>query len=187
MILFSLGAQAKPNMPSSFNYSQTYRATYPNGDFYLLFGHTEKAINDGSFVWYRETTKFLAQRGFRLIFNPNATIADLQEALKNPNTSGIIWDGHGLQGGGLFDSRQFTIPLDTFSRPLPRLKYFLLGACHGLDQIKMYGIPGSLRPIAFPGKVTAKRFFEYLDSHQAIVDLESRFGKKLPRLFTPKD
>ncbi len=140
---------------------------YPSGDAYLLHGHLEPEVTLSELQRFSAVAYRLAQLGFRTIVNPLATVESVREASRNPNTTLIIWSGHAMEDGELFDSIGCALPQDAFLQSeYGRLGHLVVSSCNGDAVRARYRVyPGTLFTV-WLGTTVSDHLFNYLNSSE---------------------
>jgi hypothetical protein len=161
-------AQAQTAITFSVDANKSiYSKNYPKGDFYYLIAGLKDKWTESDYGRFYKIAKKLSNEGFRVIINVDAQVADVKEAIANPNTSAIIWNSHGSEDGVVYDSTEEALPKNIFTKNhSKRLKYILFGNCYGTLSTEYYGLQQdtSITSFGWKGEVDSDMFFHYLES-----------------------
>jgi|GEM_PF-3097009 len=156
--------------------------TYPNGDFYYLIGDLSNTWSKSDYARFYDVAKLLGQKGFRTIVNAAAYIADIHAAVRNPNTTGIIWNSHGSDDGTVYAKIDEEVPRNAFvTNKSAKLRFVLFANCYGYKSIDYYDIGGNTLGVGWQGEVDSDMFFSYLRSNDFLSDLKKAFGTSLKK------
>jgi proteasome lid subunit RPN8/RPN11 len=147
---------------------------YPNGHVYFLIGDYEQGA-EKEYVRFYEVSTWLSKNGYKPVVIANARLIDIQEAVMNPHTTGIIYSSHASSDGRLWDADSKPLPKDIFVNGAKnRLQFYVLSACHGQHCVEHYEFPKDARQIYWNDRTTTLELKKYLYSQQFRDSLRER-------------
>jgi hypothetical protein len=179
--------RAKPTPPPVDPWIETQARAYPNGHVYFLIGDYKEGAQREYEKFYSVST-WLSGNGYKPIVIANARLIDIQEAVTNPHTTGIIYSSHGSPSGRLGDGDEKVLPKDIFANGAsPRLRFFVISACHGDQCTLHHAFPDGAEKVFWEGKTYSPALLTYLFSEKFNEDLRKQtpdYREKCLKLFT---
>lgn len=129
-------------------------AQYPAGDFAILWGigsseaDTAMAKDEYTRLW--RIMGYLSAKGFRVIMNVRADVADVKEAVETEGTSVVLFSGHG-NTSGFYDFNRVRVGYDLFVNKAKSLYQFIVSACYGSESKANYNPPADMLMFTWSG------------------------------------
>ena len=141
-----------------------YEDAYPHGDVVFMIGDGTKEWGETEWGKYFDVAKYLAEKKFRVIMNPEATILDIKATVQSPTISVMIWSSHGSKDGRIYDVAETPVPAKAFANISRSLKQIILNSCYSKNAPEIYKFPKNVDFVGWPETTDSEGFFSYLTS-----------------------